>query len=209
LRNRSPIAMEPRKSPVQARSAASVDAILKAALQVLVSVGKERLTTTRVAHRAGVSVGTLYQYFPNKRALLRSALQRHLDEVFVALERACREQMGSSLDQIVTVLVTAYLQAKLKKAPVSAALYSVSSDIDGAKISLSMRQKTQELIVSMLSSASEPLNRDPELVASMLVAAMGSVGKQLGESAKPEEGYLRLQEELLFLAKAYVRACSE
>ena len=57
---------EPRKSPVQARSAASVDAILKATIQVLLRVGKEKLTTTRVATRAGVSVGTLYQYFPNK-----------------------------------------------------------------------------------------------------------------------------------------------
>ena len=52
---------EPRKSPVQARSAASVDAIIEATIQVLLRVGKERLTTTRVAERAGVSVGTLYQ----------------------------------------------------------------------------------------------------------------------------------------------------
>ena len=86
--------LEPRKSPVQARSAASVDAILEATIQVLLSVGKERLTTTRVALRAGVSVGTLYQYFPNKSALLQAALKRHLDEVTEAVERVCREQNG-------------------------------------------------------------------------------------------------------------------
>src|SRR4051794_24665457 len=62
---RAQVALEPRKSPVQARSNASVDAILEATVQVLLQVGKERLTTTRVAARAGVSVGTLYQYFPN------------------------------------------------------------------------------------------------------------------------------------------------
>src|SRR6202042_2185808 len=73
--------LEPRKSPVQARSTASVDALLEATIQVLLSVGKERLTTTRVALRAGVSVGTLYQYFPNKSALLQAALRRHMDEV--------------------------------------------------------------------------------------------------------------------------------
>ena len=56
---------EPRKTPVQARSAASVAAILDATIQVLLRVGKEQLTTTLVAARAGVSVGTLYQYFPN------------------------------------------------------------------------------------------------------------------------------------------------
>jgi AcrR family transcriptional regulator len=66
LPQRSQVLLEPRKSPVQARSAASVDAILEATIQVLLHAGKERLTTTRVASRAGVSVGTLYQYFPNK-----------------------------------------------------------------------------------------------------------------------------------------------
>jgi len=83
LSQRSPSVLEPRKSPVQARSAASVDAILEATIQVLLNVGKERLTMTRVALRAGVSVGTLYQYFPNKSALLHAALKRRLTEVTI------------------------------------------------------------------------------------------------------------------------------
>jgi hypothetical protein len=66
LRIQSQSALEPRKTPVQARSGVSVEAILNATIQVLIKVGKGRLTTTRVAARAGVSVGTLYQYFPNK-----------------------------------------------------------------------------------------------------------------------------------------------
>jgi AcrR family transcriptional regulator len=89
LARRIQVVLTPRKSPVQARSAASVDAILQATIQVLLQAGKERLTTTRVALRAGVSVGTLYQYFPNKSALLQAALKRHLDEVASAVERVC------------------------------------------------------------------------------------------------------------------------
>src|SRR5271167_2767949 len=99
--------LEPRKSPVQARSAATVDAVLEATLQVLLQVGKERLTTTRVARRAGVSVGTLYQYFPNKSALLKAALKRHLDEVSEAVERVCAGQKGCSLEQMAAALMTA------------------------------------------------------------------------------------------------------
>lgn len=91
MAQRSMVLLEPRKTPVQARSAASVDAILEATVQVLLSEGKERLTTTRVAGRAGVSVGTLYQYFPNKRSLLQAVLRRHLDHVTVTVERVCRE----------------------------------------------------------------------------------------------------------------------
>src|SRR5271154_369172 len=106
--------LEPRKSPVQARSAASVEALLEAAIQVLLNVGKERLTTTKVALRAGVSVGTPYQYFPNKSALLQAALKRHLAEVAEAVELVCKEQKGSTLRQMVTALVTAFMLAKMK-----------------------------------------------------------------------------------------------
>src|SRR3979411_600394 len=132
------IVLEPRKSPVQARSAASVDAILEATIQVLLQVGKERLTTTKVALRAGVSVGTLYQYFPNKSALLKAALKRHMDEVTEAIELVCHEHKGHSLEQMATALMTAFLEAKMRNAKTSVALYAVSSDIDGAKISQEM-----------------------------------------------------------------------
>ncbi len=96
----------PLEPPVEARSAASVDAILQATLQVLLHVGKERLTSTRVASRAGVSVGTLYQYFPNKNALLPAALKRHLAEIPEAVELAGKEQHGRTLRRMVTALIT-------------------------------------------------------------------------------------------------------
>ena len=59
-----------RKQPQQARSAELVAAILEAAVQVLTRQGAQRFTTARVAEKAGVSVGSLYQYFPNKAAIL-------------------------------------------------------------------------------------------------------------------------------------------
>ena len=87
--------LKPRKSPVQARSVATVEAILEATIQVLLSMGKERLTTTRVAFRAGVSVGTLYQYFPNKQSLLFAVLADHFDRVATAVETV--NQLNKSL----------------------------------------------------------------------------------------------------------------
>src|SRR5579875_3082375 len=125
LPQRREVALNPRKLPVQARSAASVDAILQATIQVLLAVGKERLTTTGVALRAGVSVGTLYQYFPNKSALLQAALRRHMDEVCNAIDRVCREQRGTSLQHMGAALVTAFLGAKMQDPRTSVALYSI------------------------------------------------------------------------------------
>jgi AcrR family transcriptional regulator len=133
-RTASPL-LDPRKTPVQARSAVTVDTILSATIQVLLAEGQKRLTTTRVAYRAGVSVGTLYQYFPNKQALLRAVLERHLDEVVSSLERACKEHRGRSLDEMASGVITAFLGAKMKSVRTSAALYAVAADVDGNRIS--------------------------------------------------------------------------
>jgi AcrR family transcriptional regulator len=208
LPQRSQSVLEPRKSPVQARSAASVDAILEATIQVLLQVGKERLTTTRVALRAGVSVGTLYQYFPNKSALLKAALKRHMDKVAEAVERVCHEQKGQSLDQMASALVTAFLEAKMRDAKTSVALYSVSSDVDGAKIVQEMGIKSNKAVVAMLKTAREQLTTDPQLVASMLQGVMAGVSRRLLESTAPEKQFDTLRRELILLACAYLNACS-
>jgi AcrR family transcriptional regulator len=208
LRQRSQVVLEPRKSPVQARSAASVDAILEATIQVLLSVGKEQLTTTRVALRAGVSVGTLYQYFPNKSALLQAALRRHLDEVFDAVEMVCHEQRGKTLAEMATALINAFLRAKMRDAKTSVALYSVSSDVDGAKIVQQNGARFHKAVVRMLTTACEPLTTDPQLVAFMLQGAMVGVSRRLLESGAPEKQFESLRQELIFFACAYLDACS-
>jgi AcrR family transcriptional regulator len=205
---RPQVLLEPRKSPVQARSAASVEAILEATIQVLLSAGKERLTTTKVASRAGVSVGTLYQYFPNKSALLQAVLKRHLGAVAEAVEIACKEQMGETLREMATALITAFLQAKMKDAKTSVALYSVSSDVDGEKIVRQMGTRFNNAIVRMLASSCEPLATDPQLVASMLQATMVGVSRRMLESGEPEKQFEMLHRELIFVACAYLDACS-
>jgi AcrR family transcriptional regulator len=208
LPQRSQAVLEPRKSPVQARSAASVSAILEATIQVLLQVGKERLTTTKVAMRAGVSVGTLYQYFPNKSALLKAALKRHMDEVTEAIELVCHEQQGNSLDQMASALMTAFLDAKLRDAKASVALYSVSSDVDGAKIVQEMGIKSNQAVVAMLKTAREQLITDPQLVAAMLQGVMVGVSRRLLESPAPLKQFDVLRREMIFLACAYLNACT-
>jgi AcrR family transcriptional regulator len=205
---RSEAVLEPRKSPVQARSAASVDAILEATIQVLLQVGKERLTTTKVALRAGVSVGTLYQYFPNKSALLKGALKRHLDQVTEAVERACQEQKGQSLEQMAAALVSAFLEAKMRDGKASVALYAVSSDVDGAKIAQEMGVRSSKAVVGMLKTAREQLGTDPQLVASMLQGVMAGVSRRLLESAAPEKQFDTLRQEMIVLVRAYLNACA-
>src|SRR5690348_6079184 len=75
----------PRKRPRQARSKATVDAILDATTRVLLKHGFDGLTTNAVATAAGVSIGSLYQYFPNKEALVAAQIERHIEAVNAAL----------------------------------------------------------------------------------------------------------------------------
>ena len=204
----SSVLLEPRKTPVQARSTASVDAILEATIQVLLAIGKERLTTARVARRAGVSIGTLYQYFPNKSSLLQAVLRRHLDGVATAVEHVCQEQKGNALAEMATALIEAFLEAKIGDGHAGAALYAVSSDVDGANIATQMSARINQAIVEMLTTACDPLKTDPSLVASILQGAIAGVSRRLLESDDPKQQRNSVQRELTILACSYLAASS-
>jgi AcrR family transcriptional regulator len=198
---------EPRKSPVQARSTASVDAILKATVQVLLRVGKEKLTTTRVAARAGVSVGTLYQYFPNKSALLRAALKLHVEEILAEVDKVSVAQRGQPVEQMVEALVVASLAVKMRDPKKGRALYAVSSDVEGAKIAADAEARAKDALVVLLKSAPEMLKTDLQLMATVLQSIIAGVKRRLLESDMPEEQFEVMQRELVLVVRNYVRAC--
>jgi AcrR family transcriptional regulator len=103
--------LSPRKLPRQARSQATVDALLDATAQVLVERGYARTTTNAVAERAGVSVGSLYQYFPNKDALVAALHERHVQNVLAVMEQQVERHAGTPLVATLTRLVEASVQA--------------------------------------------------------------------------------------------------
>jgi AcrR family transcriptional regulator len=198
---------EPRKTPVQARSNVSVDAILKATVQVLLGVGKEKLTTTRVAARAGVSVGTLYQYFPNKSALLRAALRLHVEEIVAEVDKVCIVQRGQPVEQMAEALAVAFLAVKMRDPKKSRALYAVSSDVEGAKISAGAVARANHAIVGLLQSAPEGLATDLQLMATVLQSTIAGVKRQLLESDTPEAQFEVMQRQLVLVVRSYIRAC--
>ncbi len=148
------VAFEPRKTPVQARSAVTVDAISEATIQVLLRHGVERLTTTRVAHRAGVSVGTLYQYFPNKQSMLFAVLERHLHRVAERVEAACDGACHKPLAEMIKRTVEAFVDAKMERADVSVALYRVSADVGGPSLIKPFTRRVQRAVEAMFRTAS-------------------------------------------------------
>lgn len=84
----------PKKQPVQARARATVDAILDATAQLLAREGYEAVSTNRVADLAGVSIGSLYEYFPNKQSIVAATLGRTMREITVEVKASLREALA-------------------------------------------------------------------------------------------------------------------
>src|SRR5260221_12453966 len=90
--------LSPKKSPRQERSRATVEAILEAATDILIREGAGRLTTNRIAERAGVNIASLYQYFPGKHAIIAELRRRHGAERRAADREVLIERRGDSLE---------------------------------------------------------------------------------------------------------------
>lgn len=147
--------LTPRKWPLQARSNITVKVLFDATIQVLTQVGVERLTTTRVAERAGVSIGTLYQYFPNKQALLAAVLERHLLAVVERTEAACQASHGGTVEQMAGAVVEAFVSAKFADPDASRELYAVAPAVGGEELVVRLTQRVQLVICEMLATASD------------------------------------------------------
>ena len=83
---REPAGSPLRKTPSQTRALRTVDTLFEAATRILASEGEAGFTTNRIAERAGFSIGTLYQYFPSKEAIVVALVRRHRDRVLRELD---------------------------------------------------------------------------------------------------------------------------
>ena len=103
----------PRKSASQSRSQATVETLLDATARVLTREGYDRASTNRIAAVAGVSVGSLYQYFPNKEALVAALVARHNREMLQLIRDALEEAGSRKLATVMRELVKATVDAHL------------------------------------------------------------------------------------------------
>src|SRR5215471_12364899 len=99
-----------RRLPKQRRARQTVDAVLDAVVRVLKREGFKAVTTNRLAEVAGVSIGSVYQYFPDKRAIFVALHQRHVDQIDRMVETKLVEHAASSLDDLVRAMVEGMIQ---------------------------------------------------------------------------------------------------
>ena len=102
---------KPRKSASQDRSRATVDALVEATARILVKEGFDRASTNRIAETAGVSIGSLYQYFPGKDALVAAVIDRHTEDLMDVVRDTLAEVVEIPLESAVRRIVSVAIEA--------------------------------------------------------------------------------------------------
>jgi AcrR family transcriptional regulator len=100
-----------RRKPTQVRSRQTVEALLGAVVRVLKREGPDAVTTNRIAEVAGISIGSVYQYFPDKRAIFVALHQRHVQDIDDLIEAKLVENATAPLGQFVRAIVEAMVDA--------------------------------------------------------------------------------------------------
>lgn len=202
------VAYEPRKTPTQARSTVTVKAISEATIQVLLSHGVERLTTTRVAERAGVSVGTLYQYYPNKRSLIFAVLENHLNNVAEKVEAASESARHKPLAEMIQEMVEAFVDAKMERADISVALYRISADVGGPALAKKVNQRLRKAVEVMLETARDTQSPPDKFAIEIMLSAMAGAMRSLLEAGPSPATVRKAREQLVLLCRSYMAAAT-
>lgn len=201
-----PDGLKPRKTPRQARAEATLDAIFEATIQVLLAVGERRLTTTRVAERAGVSVGTMYQYFPHKQALLYAVLQWHLAHISAAVEVACQGCRGRPAAEMADGLVNAFLDAKTERLDVTKALYLIAEDLDTTTLLAEATSRDVAATTTMLATAADADFENLLAVASTMFSGIAGSTRIVFERGVSLFALQELRRELSLMCRSYLLA---
>jgi len=173
-----------KKQPKQARSTELVSDVLEAALQVLATEGTQRFTMARVAEKAGVSVGSLYQYFPNKAAILFQLQSAEWRQTTELMHTTLSDPRTAPLDRL-RAFVRAFIRSERDEVEVRVALDDAAPlyrDAPEAKEARALGDLTvQRFMREVLPDSSEAART---LAADLITTTLSAVGKLISESPR-------------------------
>jgi AcrR family transcriptional regulator len=204
MTDRRSASVSSRKQPQQTRSADLVATILQAAVQVLAKEGAPRFTTARVAEKAGVSIGSLYQYFPNKAAILfrlQSDEWRQTSELLrVILEDAARSPL-----QRLRTLVHAFVRSECEEAAIRIALNDAAPLYRDAPEAREARASGSRVIERFMQEAMPGASAATRAVAGDLITTtLSTVGKRFSERFRTSEEIEAYAEAMADMFVAYL-----
>jgi AcrR family transcriptional regulator len=195
----------PRKHPQQGRSRETVDALLEATAQLLVRDGIEKVSTNKIALKAGVSIGSLYQYFPSKEALIAELLDRHYNEMSRITKEAMTIHWGQSLAVIIRETVRAMVSLHAANPKLHAVLQDLIPSV-GKQSKLGQLHSETEMRVRELlhDRISELRVRDIDMAAFIVVETVDSLLHASLEPRKEQWNVESIVDEITDLLLAYL-----
>ncbi len=171
-----------RRRPKQERSKVTVDAILTATAQVLRNGGYRRLTARAIADRAGVSVGSLYQYFPSKEAVVRALADHRRTQLVGMLREVLKGTEGRTLPERSRLLVEAFLAARSDDIELAARLTGAMLEIEGPCYLTQNSEPYRAIVLDVLAPARNA--PDLELTSFVIVRALEGVLSGVGTTGE-------------------------
>ncbi|MDH2404402.1 TetR family transcriptional regulator [Bradyrhizobium sp. SSUT18] len=204
MANRRSRSISSRKQPQQARSSGLVAAILDAAVQVLTKEGAQRFTTARVAERAGVSVGSLYQYFPNKAAILfrlQSDEWRRTSELL----RDILADRAKPPPARLRALVHAFIGSECEEAAIRVALSDAAPLYRDAPEAQDARAAGEGIVAAFMREAlPKASDATRTLAGELITTTLSEVGKNFSEEARSEAEITAYAEAMADMFCAYL-----
>lgn len=198
-----------RKHPRQARSTELVLAILQAATQVLASEGAQRFTTARVAEKAGISIGSLYQYFPNKAAILFRLQHDEWQQTTAMLQSILENQSLPPLARL-RALVHAFIRSECEEAAMRVALNDAAPlyrDAPEAQEAKSAGDRVyQAFMQELLPHASVQIRM---LAGELITTTLSSVGHTFSEKPRDGTDIDAWANAMADMFEAYIEKCAE
>jgi len=195
---------EIRKRPRQTRSIALVEAILDACEEALVRDGLGRMSTREVAERAGVSVGSLYQYFPAKEAMVGAVIERRLERDWAAFETLQASYRGEGFEVLLQAVVRALVRLFADGAELYTAMVATMTEVARVAAVQDLVDRATSVLEQHLHAQDDPGLRTrthaPFLLTTMLVATLRETARTAPERlADPA-----FADELVHLALRFV-----
>jgi AcrR family transcriptional regulator len=200
--------LQPRKLPKQPRSQTTVEAILQAAAQVFERFGYAAGTTNRIAERAGVSIGTIYQYFPNKDAILVALARQHLAEGTAALQPHL-EALGTGVpfDSVLPGIVDAMVSLHAVAPGLHRVLFEETKLPRALRAELdALEDRLVELAAPPLAADPHTAAADPRLMARIVIGVIEGLTHRLVLRPPPGVTTDALAYEIVQLVRAYTRS---
>ncbi len=205
MNDRRSASISSRKQPRQARSAELVAAVLEAAAQVLAKEGAQRFTTARVAEKAGVSVGSLYQYFPNKAAILFRLQSDEWRRTTELLRGVLEDGRRPPLERL-RVLVHAFIRSECDEAEMRVALNDAAPLYRDAPEAHEARASADRTVqVFMQEALPEVSKATRALAGDLITTTLSAVGKQFSEGPRTPAEIAAYADAMADMFCAYLR----